>query len=71
MQMKGGIEKKMSNIESALDRKMTRLETQATELVTTGNDSWKLPFILLVVVVSAAGIGLYMFYEKLKKKHFL
>lgn len=72
LQMKGGIEKKMSNIESALDRKMNRIETQASELAQTGSsDGWKLPFLFLLLVIVVAGVGLYMFYLKMKKMHIL
>eukprot|EP01039_Chlorochromonas_danica_P003611 gene3612-3954_t len=72
LQMKGGIEKKMSNIESALDRKMNRIETQASELVQTGSsDGWKLPFLFLLLVIVVAAVGLYMFYLKMKKMHIL
>lgn len=70
-QMRGSVEKKMSNIESALDRKMTRLETQASELATSTSTGWQLPFVLLLIVVLAAALGLYLFYLKMKKMHIL
>lgn len=69
--MKGSVERKMSNIESALDRKMTNLEVKATELTKTDSGSWKLPFMILVMIMVAAAIGLYLFYLKMKKMHIL
>ena len=51
MQMKGSVELKMTNIESALDRKMARIETKTTELAQNNSGSWKLPFLILVVVM--------------------
>ena len=71
LQMKGNVERKMSNIETALDRKMTNLESKATELTKNDSGSWKLPFLLLVMVMIAGCIGLYMFYLKMKKMHIL
>ncbi len=72
MQMKGSVERKMTNIESALDRKMTNLESKASEIAQTSvASSWKLPFFILVVVLGAVGVGLYLFYLKMRKMHIL
>ena len=71
LQMKGNVERKMSNIESALDRKMNNLESKATELTKVDAGSWRLPFLILVLVMVAAAIGLYLFYLKMKKMHIL
>lgn len=71
MQMKGSVERKMNNIESSLDRKMSTMEEKASTIVTTNAGSWKLPFLFLLVIITAAGIGLYFFYKSLLKKHLL
>jgi hypothetical protein len=71
LQMKGTVEKKMLNIETSLDRKMSRLQTQADEYGKENAGSWKIPFIILVVLMVAAAIGLYFFYEKMRKMHLL
>lgn len=74
LQMKGTVDRKMSNIESSLDRKMSQLENKASDL---GRDSvaaaasWRWPFIILVTIMIAGAIGLYMFYLKMKKMHLL
>jgi hypothetical protein len=70
-QMKGNVEKKMLNIESSLDRKMNRLQNQAAELGKEQAGSWKIPFLILVVLMIAAAIGLYFFYERMRKMHLL
>jgi hypothetical protein len=70
--MKGTVERKMTNIESALDRKINSFETKASEIAqTTVSSSWKLPFFILTVVLVAVGVGLYMFYLKMRKMHLL
>jgi hypothetical protein len=71
--MKGQVDRKMINIESALDRKMTKFETKASELAKSGGaeGGWKLPFFILVAVLLAVGVGLYVFYLKMRKMHFL
>jgi hypothetical protein len=71
LQMKGNVERKMFNIESALDRKMNTLETKTTELTKTDAGGWKLPFLILSMIIVAAAIGLYLFYLKMKKMHIL
>jgi hypothetical protein len=71
MQMKGSVERKMTNIESALDRKMARIETKTTELAQNNSGGWKLPFLVLLVVIFAAAGGLYYFYLRLQKMHIL
>lgn len=71
LQMKGTVEKKMLNIETSLDRKMSRLQTQADEYGKENAGSWKIPFFILVFVVIAAGVALYMFYERMRKMHLL
>ncbi len=71
MHLKNSVERRMTNIENALDRKMIRIVDQTTELAKTNANSWQLPFIFLVVVISAAGAGLYYFYRKLQKMHLL
>lgn len=72
LQMKGTVERKMTNIETALDRKMNTLESKATEIVqTSSSSSWKLPFFILIVVLGAVFVGLYLFYLKMKKMHIL
>lgn len=69
--MKGSVEKKMLNIESSLDRKMNRLQSQADEFGKENAGAWKIPFMILVVLMIAAAIGLYFFYEKMRKMHLL
>lgn len=69
--MKGTVEKKMLNIETSLDRKMSRLQSQAEDLGKESAGSWKLPFLILVVLMLGAAVGLYFFYEKMRKMHLL
>ncbi len=71
LQMKGSVERKMTNIESALDRKMNRIESKTTELTKNNGGSWKWPFIILVIIFIAAAGGLYYFYLRLQKMHIL
>lgn len=71
LQMKGTVEKKMLNIETSLDRKMSRLQTQADDYGRENAGSWKIPFFILVAVMIAAGVGLYFFYERMRKMHLL
>jgi hypothetical protein len=71
LQMKGNVERKMFNIETALDRKMNTLEVKTAELTKTDAGGWQLPFFILTMVVVAAAIGLYLFYLKMKKMHIL
>ncbi len=71
LQMKGAVEKKMLNIETSLDRKMSRLQSQAEDLGKESAGSWKLPFLILVVLMLGAAVGLYFFYEKMRKMHLL
>ena len=33
--------------------------------------SWKLPFFILFAMMAAAGVGLYKWYQQLKKTHML
>jgi hypothetical protein len=73
--MKGSVERKMTNIESALDRKMVNLESKTTELAKTTADrsgsTWFWPFVVLVIVLAGVGAGLYAFYLKMRKMHIL
>lgn len=71
LQMKGTVEKKMLNIESSLDRKMSRLQSQADEFGKESATSWRIPFLILLVLMIAAAVGLYFFYEKMRKMHLL
>ena len=71
LQTKGAVEKKMLNIETSLDRKMSRLQSQAEDLGKESAGSWKLPFLILVVLMLGAAVGLYFFYEKMRKMHLL
>mmetsp|Transcript_21464 Transcript_21464/g.48610 ORF Transcript_21464/g.48610 Transcript_21464/m.48610 type:complete len:430 (-) Transcript_21464:197-1486(-) len=70
-QMHGNVERKMSNIEDSLDRKMTRLESQAEGLGRQNAGSWKIPFLILALLLVLGGVGLYLFYEKMRKMHLL
>ena len=69
--MKSQVERKMSNIESSLDRKMTRMEEKTEQMQSSEAGSWKKPFLFLVVIILAAGAGLYKFYRNLLKRHIL
>lgn len=71
LQMKGSVERKMSNIESSLDRKMSNMESKASNIVNSNAGSWKIPFLILLIVLAAGGVGLYMGYRNLLKKHLL
>lgn len=33
--------------------------------------SWKIPFLIIVVLLALGSIGLYIFYKNLLKKHIL
>lgn len=71
LQMKGSVERKMSNIESALDRKMGRIESKTSEMAMTSSSAWRMPFFLLLLVMAAAAGGLFYFYRRLQKMHIL
>jgi len=48
--------------------------TQATlvhEDMKIDKRSWLIPFLILLVLMIGAGVGLYLFYEKMRKMHLL
>lgn len=65
-------------IKRSMDAKLGSLsstmgKTMDQKLKATANDAqgWKLPFIILVVLLLGGCVGLYLFYMNLKKTHML
>ncbi len=67
--MKSQVERKMSNIESSLDRKMTRMEEKTEQMQTADAGSWKIPFLFLTIALLGGAVVLYRFYKHLLKMH--
>jgi hypothetical protein len=41
------------------------------EVSKSSASSWKIPFLIVVLVLIAAAIGLFVFYKRLLKRHLL
>jgi mannose-binding lectin 2 len=65
--MKRQMDNKMGTLTNALGKSMD----QKLKMSTDGAQGWKLPFIILIVLLVACSIGLYLFYLNLKKTHLL
>ena len=61
----------MTYIEKSLNSKMEDLELKALEASKVGDGAWKMPFVIVVVIVLGGAVGLWMFYEKMRKMHLL
>jgi hypothetical protein len=69
LQMNGNLNRKVRGLENNLNKQFE--ESVANTLNEAGAGGWKLPFLVVIVVLVAAGIGLIVFYQKLKKRHIL
>jgi hypothetical protein len=69
LQMNGNLNRKVRGLESNLNKQFE--ESMANTLTDAGAGGWKLPFLAVIVILVAAGIGLVVFYQKLKKRHIL
>ena len=80
------LSRKIDNIEYALERSVTnrfhdvegtymsRAQSIHEELKIEekkGRPAWMIPFMILVVLMIGGAIGLYLFYEKMRKMHLL
>ena len=61
-----------------MNRKVKGMETELNkqieaqlEVTKSTAGSWKIPFLIIVVLLALGSIGLYMFYRNLLKKHIL
>lgn len=64
--MKGQINQKVTRVERQIEKDMDKLEKMGSSA-----GSWKVPFFLMLLVMVAAGIGMYMFYRRMMKIHLL
>lgn len=73
--MHGVVDRKFSNMEMALDRKLENVvEEKTNEIKKTASISsstWQLPFLFLLVLIIAASVAMWMFYQKIRKMHLL
>lgn len=69
LQMNGNLNRKVRGLESNLNKQFE--DTMATSLSAAGAGGWKIPFLVVVLLLVASGIGLVVFYQKLKKRHIL
>ena len=60
---------KIASFDGKIDQKIA--DVSASNKSVEGGGSWKFPFFLLILVQIGAAIGLYLFYQKLQKKHIL
>ena len=67
LQLNGNMNRKVKGMEKQLNSKITSLESVA------GKDTggWKLPFLIIVILLIGAAIGMFVFYRQLLKKHIL
>ena len=67
LQLNGNMNRKVKGMENQLNSKITSLES------TAGKDtgSWKVPFLIIVILLIGAAIGMFVFYKQLLKKHIL
>ena len=69
LQINGNLNRKVRGMESNLNKQFE--ESMATTLTNAGAGGWKIPFMIVVVMLIGAAIGLVVFYNKLKKRHIL
>lgn len=71
--MRGSMDERLTSRVGNLERRVDDKITGAVEkgVMRTGAGSWKLPFAILVVVLVVVGVGMYRWYEKLRKTHLL
>jgi mannose-binding lectin 2 len=69
LQINGNLNRKVRGMESNLNKQFE--ESMATTLSNSGAGAWKVPFMIVVVLLIGAAIGLVVFYQKLKKRHIL
>lgn len=69
--MKQSVDRRMGAVETAMDGKMTRLAEQAKKINMNQAGSWKIPFFIITLVIIAGAIGMYIFYQKIRKMHLL
>jgi len=73
---------KMSNIEYALERSVTsKLNVAEGTYISKAHSmhedlkidkgAWMIPFLILLVLMIGAGVGLYLFYARMRKIHLL
>merc|ERR1712000_36178 len=67
LQLNGNMNRKAKGMESQLNK---QLESSLESSMTSAG-SWKLPFLIIVVLLLASAIGLFIFYKKLIKRHIL
>ena len=81
-EMEGTIQARLQSLENqmtgnmnqrvrGLENKMGKQIESSLESSRSSAAGWKLPFLIVVLVLIVAAIGLYMFYMKLKKIHML
>jgi hypothetical protein len=66
-QLNGNMNRKVKGMESDLNQRLSA----TLEATKTSAGSWKIPFLIIVVLLGGAAIGLYFFYRNLLKKHLL
>lgn len=66
-QINGNMNRKVKGMESDLNQRLTA----TLEATKSTASSWRIPFLIIVVLLVGAAIGLYFFYKSLLKKHLL
>jgi hypothetical protein len=78
----GSLEQRLNRLENQLNGNMNRkvkgMETELNkqieatlEVTKTSAGSWKIPFLIIIVLLGLSAIGLFFFYKHLLKKHIL
>lgn len=67
--MDSSLTARLAAVEAALRKGMDAKVAAATQGLSTGG--WKLPFFLLFATMLACAVGLYKWYQQLKKTHML
>lgn len=65
--IKNNVEAKLDYLKSELSDKLD----DTARISKADSQSWKIPFIIVVVLLGSFAVGLYLYYEYLRKKHLL
>jgi hypothetical protein len=67
LQLNGNMNRKVKGMETQVKKQIETLESSAGK----DSGSWKVPFMIIVMLIIAACIGMFFFYKQLLKKHIL
>ena len=69
--LEGRLEKLEEQVKGSLHHQISSIQTRMEKKLQSGGGGWQWPFAFIILLLLGGAVGLFLFYQRLKKIHML